>query len=166
MTILHTARLRLRRARTDDLAALHAILSDPRAMRYWSTPPHGDEAVTRDWLAAMIAAPSATSDDFIVEHDGRLIGKLGAWALPEIGFIFDPRCWGRGFAREALAAFIAHVFAGPTDHLVADVDPRNAGSIALLGGAGFRETHRAARTWLVGDEWCDSVYFRLDRPPA
>ena len=48
----------------------------------------------------------------------------------------------------------------------ADVDPRNQGSLRLLARLGFVETHRAGRTWLVGDEWCDSVYLALPRPGA
>lgn len=156
----------MRRAMPEDLAALHAILSDLQAMRYWSTPPHADLEVTRGWLAGMLGADPVRSDDFIVEHAGEVIGKLGAWLLPEVGYILHPRHWGRGFAAEALAAFIGHIFARGIDHLTADVDPRNPGSIALLIKAGFRETHRAARTWNVGGEWCDSVYFRLDRPTA
>lgn len=166
MTQLRTARLLMRRARADDLMAMHAILSDPRAMRYWSTPPHAGLEVTREWMADMVAPPPGRGDDFIVEHDGRVIGKLGAWRLPEVGFIFAPDVWGRGFAAEALTAFVGHIFAGEADHLVADVDPRNAESLALLRKAGFRETHRAARTWHVGDEWCDSIYLRLDRNAA
>ncbi len=166
MTEIRTARLLMRRARPDDLAAMHAILSDPIAMRYWSSEPHDDIEQTRDWMAAMIASPPDESDDFIVEHDGQVIGKLGCWRLPSVGFIFAPASWGKGFAREALAAFIPHVFAGATDHLLADVDPRNPGSLSLLTGAGFRETHREARTWFIGGEWCDSVYLRLDRPDA
>jgi RimJ/RimL family protein N-acetyltransferase len=31
------------------------------------------------------------------------------------------------------------------------------GSLALLDRLGFAEVRRAERTWLVGDEWCDSV---------
>lgn len=160
--VLRTERLVLRKARPDDLAALHAMMSDAETMRYWSTPPHADLATTRDWLDSMIAAPPETSDDFIVEKDGEAIGKLGAWRLPEIGYLIGRPHWGRGYAREALAAFVSYAFAHRTDHLTADVDPRNTASLALLAGAGFRETGRAERTWCVGGEWCDSVYFRLD----
>ena len=163
MTTIRTERLLLRRARESDLQPLHAMMSDPRAMRYWSSPPHPDLDTTRRWLDGMIAAPPELSDDFIVERDGVVIGKLGAWRLPEIGYLLSPDCWGQGYAREALAAFIAHAFAHRTDHLTADVDPRNTASLALLARAGFRETGRASRTWQVGDEWCDSVYLRLDR---
>jgi len=160
---IRTARLVLRRAREDDLASLHAIFSDPVAMAYWSTPPHDDLETSRRWLASMIEAPAEVSDDYIVERDGRVIGKLGAWRLPEIGFLLARAEWGQGYGREALQAFIAHAFAGRTDHLIADVDPDNAASLALLAGAGFVETGRATRTWRVGDRWCDSVYLRLDR---
>ncbi len=56
MAELQTARLRLRAAREDDLADLHAVLGDPEAMRFWSTPAHQDLQTTRAWLQDMIAA--------------------------------------------------------------------------------------------------------------
>lgn len=160
---IRTERLLLRRARPDDLTALHAMMSDAETMRYWSTPPHADVETTRAFLDGMIAADPTASDDFIVEKDDEAIGKLGAWRLPEVGYLIGRPHWNLGYAREALAAFIAYAFAHRTDHLTADVDPRNAASLALLAGAGFRVTGRAERTWCVGGEWCDSVYLRLDR---
>lgn len=163
MTQIRTARLLLRKPREDDLNALHAIMSDSEAMRYWSTPPHPDVETTRDWLAGMIALPAALGDDYIVERDGRLIGKLGMWRTPEIGFLLDRAVWGQGYGREALGAFSAHALATLTDHLTADADPDNAASLALMASVGFRETGRATRTWKVGDQWVDSVYLRLDR---
>jgi RimJ/RimL family protein N-acetyltransferase len=165
VTELVTPRLRLRRARESDLAAMHAVMSHPLAMRYWSSPPHAEIAQTRDWLAGMIATPPELGEDFVVEFEGRVIGKAGCWRLPEVGYILHPDCWGRGLATEALSAVIAHVFATrPVDALTADVDPRNEGSLRLLARLGFAETHRAQRTWLVGEEWCDSVYLALPRP--
>jgi RimJ/RimL family protein N-acetyltransferase len=69
-----------------------------------------------------------------------------------------------------LTALIPHLFgAHDAAQITAEVDPRNAPSIALLTRFGFHETHRAERTLLWRDEWCDSVYFALDRagwPPA
>ena len=43
---IETPRLRLRRYRAGDLEDFFAILSDPEAMRYWSTEPHADRKVT------------------------------------------------------------------------------------------------------------------------
>jgi RimJ/RimL family protein N-acetyltransferase len=163
--MIRTERLTLRRARADDLAAFHAILSDPRAMLYWSTPPHASLDETRDWLGKMVEPGLRASDDFVVELDGRAIGKAGCYELPFIGYILHPDCWGRGYAREAMEAVIAYVFATRDDveKLVADVDPRNQASLNLLARLGFAETHRAKGTWQVGDELCDSVYLALGR---
>ena len=165
MSDILTPRLHLRRARASDLNALHSVLSDARAMRYWSRPPHTDLEQTRTWLDSMIQAPPQTSCDYVVEHAGRVIGKAGCWRVPEIGYILHPDAWGQGLAQEALNAVIPKVFASfPIDAITADVDPRNDASLRLLDRLGFIETHRAARTWLVGEEWCDSVYFALGRP--
>lgn len=159
-----TPRLKLRRARPGDLGALHAVLSHSDAMRYWSTAPHDDIEQTRAWLADMIAAQPSESDDFVIELEGRVIGKAGCWRIPEIGFILHPDVWGRGLAHEALVAVIAHAFAAfPIAGILADVDPRNAASLALLARLGFTETHRARRTFKIAGEWCDSVYLELPR---
>jgi ribosomal-protein-alanine N-acetyltransferase len=164
MTELRTARLVLRRAVPGDLAALHAVFADPRAMTYWTHGPHESVARTREWLGAMIDSPASESDDFVVTLDGRAIGKMGAWRLPEFGFILAPDHWGQGLASEAMAAFLGHVFARPdVDHLIADVDPRNRASLALLARHGFFESGRAAGTWNTHIGLCDSLYLRLDR---
>jgi ribosomal-protein-alanine N-acetyltransferase len=159
-----TARLRLRPARADDAAALHSIFTDARAMRYWSSLPHTDFAQTEAWLAAMMASPPDESCDFIVERDGRVIGKAGCWRLPEIGYILHPDAWGQGLAGEALGAIIPHVFATHRiAAITADVDPRNAASLKLLARLCFVETGRATGTIRVGDELCDSVYLARAR---
>src|SRR6476661_2112574 len=128
-----TSRLLLRRARLDDLAGMHAVLSDPRATRWWSTPPHADIEQTSAWLKGMIASPPELSEDFVVERDGQVIGKAGFYRLPDIGYILHPDHWGQGLAREAVGAAIDHVFATrDLDAMSADVDPENAASIRLL----------------------------------
>jgi len=91
------------------------------------------------------------------------IGKVGCFALPEIGFNLAREHWGQGLASEALGAFLDRRRAmDEPRRLVADVDPRNARSLALLGRHGFVETGRAAGTWRIGNELCDSVYLALD----
>jgi RimJ/RimL family protein N-acetyltransferase len=161
-----TERLVLRRARIDDLEAMHAVLSNRAAMRYWSSLPHERIEETREWLGNMIASDPGISDDFVVELEGRVIGKAGFYRLPEIGYILHPDHWGRGYATEALRAVIAHAFARHAIPAIkADIDPRNTASIRLLTKLGFVESGRASRTWHIGGEWCDSVYLTLT-PPA
>ncbi len=164
MTVLRTSRLSLRRARASDLHDLHAVLSDPRATRHWSTGPHRDLETTRAWLDAMIASSPDESEDFVIELDGSVVGKAGFYRLPEIGFILRPDLWGRGYAFEAASAVVAHVFATRAiDELVADVDPGNAASLRLLERLGFVETGRAERTYCIDGVWADSIYLALRR---
>lgn len=165
MYAIKTPRLILRRAKSGDLGAMHAVLSSPAAMRYWSSPPHRTIKQTRDWLDAMIDAPPAESMDFILDYEGKVIGKAGCWRLPEIGFILHPDYWGKGLAHEALTAIIGRLFEHfPIPAITADVDPRNTACLALLERLGFSQTGCAVQTWLVGDEWCDSIYLALPRP--
>ncbi len=166
--MIRTERLVLRRATWDDLEAVHRLMSDPRAMRYWSRPEHETLEETRHWLRFLVE-PAADSRDFLIEKEGEVIGKAGAWQLPEVGFLLHPDHWGKGLAFEAMTALIAHVEAEfpALPDLTAEVDPRNAASLRLLDRLGFRETHRAERTLLWKDEWCDSVYLaRLRGGPA
>jgi RimJ/RimL family protein N-acetyltransferase len=164
MTEITTERLRLRPAAKADLAAIHAILSNPRATTYWSTPPHDSIEQSRAWLDGMISIARTEGEDFVVEHQGRVIGKAGLYRFPEIGFIFHPDVWGQGFAKEALRPVLDRAFSlHRLQSVDADVDPRNAASLRLLAGLGFREIGRRERTWLVGEQWCDSVDLRLSR---
>lgn len=165
MSTIRTARLTLRHAAEADLEGIHAVLGNPRAMAYWSTEPHGSLQQTRIWLNDMIATRPDRGEDFIVEHDGRVIGKAGLYRFPEIGYILHPDAWGKGFATEMLRpildrAFVVHGLPA----VVADVDPRNAASLTLLKRFGFRETGRAERTVEIAGRWFDSVYLRLDNP--
>ena len=160
-----TKRLLLRRARPDDVAAMHEVLSSTLAMRYWSGPPHTHIEQTRAWIDVMISAPPEHSEDFIIEIDGHAAGKVGAYRLPEFGYILHPDFWGQGYASEALSAFLSHLWRMRPDvlALTADVDPRNAASIRLLERHGFHETGRAERTFDTHIGWCNSIYFAISR---
>ena len=162
MTILTTSRLTLRPPEPGDADPLYEVFSDPVAMQFWSTAPHTDPAENRAFVAAMMSLPPGAGEEFVALLDGRVIGKAGFWQSPEIGFIFHRDTWGQGIAREAVTAVIDHGFTTRgLDHITADVDPRNTGSIRLLENLGFEETGRAARTIRIGDDWFDSVYFTL-----
>ena len=159
---IRTERLLMRRFTVDDVPAMHRLLSDPVATRFWSTPPHETLQQTEVWVRSEVESPPELSDDFVVTLGGALIGKLGCFRLPEIGYLFDPAMWGRGYASEAMRAFIERRRRVGSTELTADIDPGNKSSLRLLARCGFRETHRAARTWNIGGEWHDSVYLKLD----
>ncbi len=163
--MIRTARLRLRAPTLDDLNALYRVFSDPRAMRYWSHPVHDSPARTELQLQRMIHSATELGTEFVIEHEGAVIGKMGMWRLGEIGYILHPDYWSLGLASEALAALLPYAFARFPDltEIIAEIDPRNTASARLLERHGFRETHRAEKTMQLNGEWCDSAYYQLDR---
>lgn len=163
--MIYTQRLLLRHARMTDLADFHDILSRAEAMAYWSSPPHPDLATSEIWLAETVARDPAVSVEFAVEYQGRVIGKAGGGDMPEIGYIFHPDYWGQGFAYEAMRAVVDYAFANrAVDHLMADIDPRNAASRKLLERLGFAYSHHAKNTFCIAGVWVDSDYYRLPKP--
>lgn len=165
--MIRTDRLILRHARPQDLEALHEAFSDPRAMRYWSGPAHHDIAQTGRILKTLIAPDPDRQEEYVLECDGRCIGKAGVWHRPEVGYMVVPAFWGRGFAFEALSAILPRAFARWPEqaHLTAELDPRNEASSRLLEKLGFVCTGVEEKNFLYGGvEWTDTAYYRLDRP--
>lgn len=164
---VHSARLILRRARADDLTDLHRILSDPQAMAFWGDAPSATLDQSAETLRGMMdwQIKPDVSDEYVLEHAGRVIGKAGLWQVPEVGFFLHPDHWGKGLMAEALRALIPQWFARhPVPALTADVDPANTACLTLLARLGFHETGRAERSIQIAGRWCDSVYLALPRP--
>jgi [ribosomal protein S5]-alanine N-acetyltransferase len=163
---LTTPRLTLRPLAMSDAPMLHQWLSDPQVMRYWSTLPHTDIAQTEAWVQLSLdAMAKGEAQDFAVLFEGRVIGRVAFWQGDEIGFFFDPKMQGNGFAAEALRAIAAYGFEtlGFTE-IRADVDPDNAASLRVLERVGFQRTGTAEKTFEIGGKWFDSVYLSLKRP--
>ena len=173
MTIsLHTERLALRPFVAEDGPALFAYLSQPLAVEF---EPYDvcslEEAVSQ-------AAARAVDPSFVAVHlrgDDRLIGNLYLaphahpdWATWEIGYVFDPRAWGHGYATEACLALLGVLFGERAAHrVVARCNPDNRRSWALLERLGMRrEAHlRAAASFTVDEDgqrvWHDTYQYAL-----
>jgi len=166
LPILTTPRLTLRPLAMSDAPLLHAWLSDPLVMRYWSTLPHSDIAQTEAWVQGSLdAMAKGEAQDFAVLFEGRVIGRVAFWQGDEIGFLFDPAIWGQGLASEALRAIAAYGFDTlGFEEIRADVDPDNAASLRVLERVGFKRTGFAEKTFEIGGKWFDSVYLSLTRP--
>jgi [ribosomal protein S5]-alanine N-acetyltransferase len=153
---------RLRPLRVEDAAALHEAMRDPEVMRYWSTPPHESLEETSEFLRRGLESGAR---EFVIECEGEIAGRVALYGDDELGFFLLRRFWGLGLMTLALEELARHAFEEwGCGRLFADVDPRNEASLAVLERLGFRRTGAAPRTWLVGGEWCDSVYLELRRP--
>lgn len=159
---IDTARLTLRRFTLADTAAMHAIMCDADAMQFWSTLPHATLAETERWVASTIeTVAKGEADDFVVVHEGRVVGKAGLWKGNELGMIFAKSTWGTGIAREAVQAVIDRARSRGVKAITADVDPRNVRAVRFLERLGFVKTGEAKCTYQIGDLWTDSVYLEL-----
>ncbi|PVU84088.1 GNAT family N-acetyltransferase [Cellulomonas sp. WB94] len=165
-------RVVLRRFTPDDAPDLHAYLSQPAAVEF---EPYGvlsaDDAVRT-------ATERAADERFVavcLASTGRVVGNLYVapdgppqWRTWEIGYVFNPQDWGKGYATEACRALLQELFVDRSAHrVVAHCDPRNTRSWALLERLGFRrEAHlRAAASFAVDDAgrpvWHDAFGYGL-----
>lgn len=104
----------------------------------------------------------------------RMIGVIGVFrasiaGTAEVGYIFHESFWGRGYASEALTAYVNVYWdqVRTIDAMVAMVDPENVASIKVLRNCGFIEVE-----YMVGDIVLpalgrrDTIVFRIERPKA
>jgi [ribosomal protein S5]-alanine N-acetyltransferase len=169
--ILDAPRLRLRALRNDDAGALFAVFSDPRVMRYWSTPPWTSPDQAAGFIERSLAAMG--SGDALrlgIERrdDARLIGQCTLFdfvfpsARAEVGYSLRFDAWGRGLMHEALTALVEHGFGALGLHRIeADIDPRNAPSARSLERLGFQREGLLRERWNVGGEVSDSALYGL-----
>ena len=169
--VLETPRLRLRPYRASDAAAMFALYSDPRVMRYWSFPPWREQAQAEAYVQRAVAemhagelmpwAVARREDDLLV-GTATLHSWHQAQCRAELGYSLSPAQQGRGIATEALHAMLEFAF-GPLGlrRVEADVDPRNLASCRLLERLGFRREGLLRARWEVAGEICDSAFFGL-----
>jgi RimJ/RimL family protein N-acetyltransferase len=168
---LVAARVRLRWLEDRDVDALFDVFSDTDVMRYWSSPPMRD----RDRAVALLDEIRGCFRDrelfqwgIARIEDDRVIGTCTLAAVSathrraELGFALARAQWGHGYAAEALDRLLAFAFDELALHrLEADVDPRNARSIAALERLGFRKEGHLRERWHVGGEVADGLMYGL-----
>lgn len=144
-----TDRLVLRRFTASDGPALHGYLSRPDAVEY---EPYGP--VGRD-EAEHLARERATDPRFwaVQTTAGTLVGNLYLatsgpqwWHTWELGYVFHPDHWGRGYATEACRALLDAAFDDGAHRVLARCDPVNVRSWALLERLGMRREGHSLRS--------------------
>lgn len=171
-----TERLVLRALRIEDADALHPMYSDVDANTYGSRPATTTIDESRERVARALADTTWRAWAITLKGDDTALGTavIGTVAgyekrqgkVTEIGYILSRAYWGHGYVTEAVAALIDLLFAEGQRRVVADTDPDNAPSIAVLKRLGFTlearlraewETHIGVRDsliWgLLEDEW-------------
>lgn len=171
-TPLHGERVTLDTLRPDDLDALFAIQSDLEVCRYLLYEPRSlsevREVLARDAAATHLELPGDYLQPAIRDAEGRFVGTMYLKLesvddlTAEIGWILAPWARGHGYASEAARMLLGLAFGELGLHRVyAELDPRNAASVALCRRLGMRhEAHLVEHMWLKG-EWTDTGLYAI-----
>lgn len=144
---LETDRLIIRPWRAEDRPAFAALMSDPAVMQYVHGSLPFSEAEVDEWLgrqARQLAQHDVCMGAVIEKATGRLIGLSGTQPLGttgdlEIGWIFEQKAWGHGYATEAGRAAMAHVLETlGRPRVVAIIDPENEPSKRVAARLGMQ----------------------------
>lgn len=170
ITIAETERLILRRYNKEDAQDLYEYLSDSEVVKYEPYKPQTFDETCKnlEWRIGtdeMIAVELKSSHKMI---GNVYLGKRDFETL-EIGYAFNRKYWGCGYAAESCRALIQQAFSNGVHRIYAECDPNNKGSWKLLEALGFqREAHHRENVYFWKDEngkaiWKDTyVYAKLN----
>jgi ribosomal-protein-alanine N-acetyltransferase len=108
---LETERLLLRRARSEDVAAVFAYASDPEVARHTTWEAHGSPEASRAFVESLLAryaAGEVANWMMVLKAEGCVVGSCGFvyWNphhhRAEIGYALARRLWGMGLMTEAV----------------------------------------------------------------
>ncbi|MBD5494106.1 MAG: GNAT family N-acetyltransferase [Lachnospiraceae bacterium] len=168
--IEETERLILRRYKKEDLQDLFEYLSDKEVVEYEPYRPLtlNETKENLEWRIGtdeMIAVELKNSHKMI---GNVYMGKREFEAL-EIGYVFNRKYWGHGYAAESCKELIQQAFSDGIHRIYAECDPCNKNSWKLLETLGFqREAHLRKNVYFWKDEngkpiWKDTyIYSKLN----
>ncbi len=166
--IAETERLILRRYCEEDLQDLYEYLSDGDVVRYEPYAAMELREVEEE-LSRRIADDEMIAVELKAER--KMIGNLYLGKRDfksfEIGYVFNKRYWGRGYAKESCKALIGNLFSEGGHRIYAECDPCNANSWRLLESLGFvREAHFKQNVYFWRDDngnpiWKDTYVYAL-----
>ena len=167
--VLETERLIIRRFRANDWSDLYEYLSDPQVVKF---EPYGPQTVEQCRIEAAKRAEHPAFYAVCLKENGRLIGnlylhpsELNTW---ELGFVFNCRFQGHGYASESARALIDFAFCQlNARRITAACSSENERSWKLLERLGMRrEGLLLQNVWFKKDSegnpiWFDSYLYAL-----
>lgn len=166
--IAETERLILRRYRDGDLQDLFEYLSDGEVVEYEPYKP-----MTLDEVKENLKWRIGTDEMIAVtlKHSHKMIGNVYMgrrdFEALEMGYVFNRRFWGHGYAAESCRALIRRAFSQGCHRIYAECDPCNVRSWKLLEALGFqREAHLRKNVYFWKDEdgkaiWKDTYVYGI-----
>jgi len=140
MEMLSTERLTLRRFQPEDWRDLYEYLSDPEVVRFEPYEVFTEEQAKKE---AIRRTADASFYAVCLRESGKLIGNLylgkGNFDTWELGYVFNRKYQGRGFAFESASALIDYAFEQlNARRIIAMCSTENVRSWRLLDRLGLR----------------------------
>lgn len=168
---VETQRLIMRRFSADDWCDLHEYLSQAEVVRY---EPY--EIFTEEQSRSEAVRRSANDSFWAVclKDSGKLIGNIyldkQEFETWELGYVFNVKFHGKGYAAESAAALIGDLFENRgARRITAKCNPLNTSSWKLLERLGFRrEGHLISDKYFKKDKtgqplWTDTYEYAILR---
>ncbi len=139
----------LRAPRSGDRAAFIELLASPEVHTYLGGPRPREELERQT-----PEVPQQWPGSFVVDLDGAMIGHIllrratghrrpAAAGKADLGYLFLPRAWGRGYAVEACEAALGWLAGAlPGEPVVLTTQSANVASMRLAAKLGFTEVER------------------------
>ena len=163
---IETDRLVIRPLTGADASAFHRIANHRRVARMMMALPHPlSEAAAAQWIAERAWSGGLGFCAGIFLKEGPLIGNVGLGGTPVSTMYFiDPEHWGRGYATEAMRAFLADSFARfALPEITAGAMADNPASQRVLEKLGFERTGAGRCTSMARLEDVPEYLYRLTR---
>lgn len=162
----------LRDFEPEDFWDVHGYTSDPEVTRFLPWGPCTEEETQRLLdRAASYRVPEPRTDyslAILEKASGRVIGSASLFTRVatetelEVGYCLARAAWGKGVAKEAVAALVDFAFDGLGKHRVfGRVDFENPASAKVLEGLGFRQEGHFLKDNRAGDTWRDTLLFAI-----
>ncbi len=170
LILAETERLILRRYKKEDLQDLFEYLSDQEVVEYEPYKPltFDETKENLEWRIGTEEMIAVELKDFRKMIGNVYMGKREFEAL-EMGYVFNRKYWGHGYAAESCKALIQQAFSNGMHRIYAECDPCNERSWKLLEKLGFqREAHLRENVYFWKDEndnpiWKDTyIYAKLN----
>lgn len=173
--VIETERLLLRSFQLSDAAdMLELWVADPSVQSEYGEPTYETIDAVEDLLNKWMAgyeSPAFYRWAMIERESGRCVGQIAFCRVyedcraAEVEYCVSRSLWGRGYAGEALAAVIDHIFAH-TDFAWLEAYHRveNARSGRVLEKSEMAVTETVERFRRAGEEPVGEVCYRVERP--
>ncbi|MEK4814955.1 GNAT family protein [Bacillus sp. FSL L8-0287] len=158
-------RLLIRKFEFKDWQAVHEYTSDINVMKYI---PEGvfTEEDTRNFVNENIGKNAKNFPVVLIDED-ILIGhivfhKYFGKHTYEIGWVFNPKYFNKGYASEAAQAILKYGFKEMKLHrIIATCQPQNIPSYRVMEKIGMRREGHFRKCIPHGNEWWDEYYYAI-----